>query len=204
VPKSQLGDKLLYEVEQVLHAARVNRSYELLLGCLVRNEFVFHLRNDVTLIDPLVDLLQQMMAGMRLCDATNRVRIGLALTHALLNALFRGNLEIGADQVARALDLLEEPAPPQLVAERLSSPPYRDRKIYVSVAMGADEARFVIRDEGPGFETSEVPRPGDPDALDRAGGHGLLLMQTFMDEVTFNEAGNEVTMVKKQDADSNA
>jgi hypothetical protein len=204
VPKSQLADKLLYEVEQVLHAARVNQSYELLLGCLVRNEFVFQLRNDVTLIDPLVDLLQQMVSGMRLCNAANRVRVGLALRHALLNALFRGNLEIDSEQVPRALDLLEQSAPPELIAERLSGPPYRDRTIDLSVRMQADEARFVIRDEGPGFDTSRVPKPGDPDALDRAGGHGLLLMQTFMDEVVFNEAGNEVTMVKRRDADSNA
>ena len=28
-------------------------------------------------------------------------------------------------------------------------------------------------------------------------GRGLLLMRTFMDEVTFNETGNEVTMIKR-------
>jgi anti-sigma regulatory factor (Ser/Thr protein kinase) len=48
---------------------------------------------------------------------------------------------------------------------------------------------------------SRVPRPGDPDALERDSAHGLLLMQTFMDEVKFNEAGNEVTMIKRRPRD---
>ncbi|MBL7041893.1 MAG: ATP-binding protein [Pirellulaceae bacterium] len=29
--------------------------------------------------------------------------------------------------------------------------------------------------------------------------HGLLLMQTFMDEVVFNDEGNEVRMVKRRE-----
>ena len=34
VPKSQVGQRLVDEVSQVLHVADVSRSYELLLGCL--------------------------------------------------------------------------------------------------------------------------------------------------------------------------
>ncbi len=199
VPKSQLVDKLEYEIERVLNASRVNRSYELLLGSLVRNELEFHLRNDVTLIDPLIDLLQQMMAGMKLCDATSRVRVCLALEHALLNALFRGNLEIGAGDVPNIYDVVKNASPPELVFQRLSSGPYRERKILLAASMSPERARFVIRDEGPGFDHSKLPKPGEPDALEREGGHGLLLIQTFMDEVSFNEAGNEVTMVKRRE-----
>ena len=33
----------------------------------------------------------------------------------------------------------------------------------------------------------------------REGGRGLVLMRTFMDQVSFNESGNEVTMVKRRD-----
>ena len=36
----------------------------------------------------------------------------------------------------------------------------------------------------------------DPKTLERVGGRGLVLMRHFMDEVTFNPAGNEVTLVK--------
>lgn len=201
VPKSQVSLRLVDEIAQVLHVSQVNRSYERLLGSLTRTEFAFQLSNDVELIDPLVDLLLQMMAGMRLCDSTGRVRVGLAIEHALLNALYRGNLEISLAEMLTTREMMVQGPPSAGLAEqRLSQSPYCDRRIDLDVKMSPDEARFVIRDEGPGFDTSKLPSRGNPEALEDKGGHGLLLMRTFMDEVTFNAQGNEVTMVKRREA----
>jgi anti-sigma regulatory factor (Ser/Thr protein kinase) len=57
------------------------------------------------------------------------------------------------------------------------------------------EAKFVIRDEGPGFDPSTLPDPTDPENLLRPCGRGVMLMRTFMNEVTFNDRGNEVTLI---------
>jgi len=201
VPKSQVSLRLVDEIAQVLHVSQVNRSYERLLGCLLRNEFSFQLTNDVELIDPLVDLLLQMMTGMRLCDSTGRLRVGLAIEHALLNALYRGNLEISSADMLTTREIMVQGAPSAgPVEQRLSQAPYCDRKIRLEVTMSSDEARFVVCDEGPGFDLSKLPGRGDPERLEEKGGHGLLLMQTFMDEVTFNARGNEVTLVKRREA----
>ena len=43
-----------------------------------------------------------------------------------------------------------------------------------------------------------VPDPTDPENLERPCGRGLLLMQTFMDEVRYNPKGNSVTMTKRR------
>ncbi len=202
VPKSQMREKLIEEIDQVLHAAEIDRSYELLLGCLQRNEFVFTLGNDTRLIGPLINLLLQMMSGLGLSDSTDRVRIGLALEHALLNAMFRGNLEITTEQLPRAREVLRAAQLEGLAAERASEAPYRDRKVYLDALMDRDEAKFVIRDEGPGFDISRVPRPGDVARLDCDEGQGLFRMTTFMDEVTFNGLGNEVTLIKRRDGEN--
>jgi anti-sigma regulatory factor (Ser/Thr protein kinase) len=58
------------------------------------------------------------------------------------------------------------------------------------------DAKFIVRDEGPGFDPHGLPDPTDPANLEKASGRGLLLMRTFMDSVSFNDLGNEVTMVK--------
>ena len=42
---------------------------------------------------------------------------------------------------------------------RRAQPPYRDRRIFVDVQIGQDEARFTVRDEGPGFNVSAFPQP---------------------------------------------
>ena len=58
-----------------------------------------------------------------------------------------------------------------------------------------DAARFVVADDGPGFDTTLFDRPVEPDDLTRIGGRGLLLIRTFMDQVSFNAGGDQITMV---------
>ncbi|MFC1596867.1 response regulator [Planctomycetota bacterium] len=201
VPKSQLADRLLGTMEEVLALARADRTYEQLINCLTRTEFTFFLENDTALIDPMVDLVQQMVAGMEVADFTGRLRIGVALKEALLNALFHGSLEISADAMQQVQDRLLDEKEASLVEQRRSEPPYRDRKIFVDVRITEAEARFVVRDEGPGFDVAAVPDPSSPGALEAEQGRGLSLMRTFMDEVVFNDSGNEVTMVKRRSGD---
>ena len=77
------------------------------------------------------------------------------------------------------------------VEERQTLQPYADRRIHFHAKMSTEEATFVIRDEGNGFDTSIVPTPGDDRLLERDGGQGLVLMTTFMTEIRFNDKGND-------------
>jgi len=199
VPKPQLGERLVEAVEEALSMAKADRTYDRLIGCLKRCEFAFELDNDPGLIDPLVDLVQQMVAGMRLTDATGRYRVGAAIKEALLNAIYRGNLEISFQQMQDTRVSLLEGKGEDVVQKRRGQSPYKDRRVQVAVVIGPDEARFVIRDGGPGFDPSKVPAAGRPGSLDPESGRGMVLMRAFMDEVTFNGAGNEATMVKRRE-----
>ena len=64
--------------------------------------------------------------------------------------------------------------------------------------MNQQEAVFVIRDEGEGFDPELLPDPTDPANLERVCGRGLLLIQTFMDHVEHNERGNQITMINNR------
>jgi anti-sigma regulatory factor (Ser/Thr protein kinase) len=57
----------------------------------------------------------------------------------------------------------------------------------------------VIRDEGHGFDVAMVPAVCRPSDLEAEQARGLALIRSFMDEVTFNEVGNEITMIKRKD-----
>jgi len=56
----------------------------------------------------------------------------------------------------------------------------------------------VIADEGPGFDPKSLPDPRDSESLESVSGRGVMLMRLFMDEVTYNESGNSVTLVKRK------
>lgn len=194
VPKSELADKLCDTVDEVLTATRRGQSYEKLIGCLKRTDFSYELSSDVSLIDPLVEMVQEMVSGMTLCDFNGRVRLGIALKEALLNAFYHGILEISVEEMqAGGKDRQRA-----LVEKRRSDSQFRDRKVFVDVEINRDEANFVIRDEGKGFDVSTVPERNDPHSIESKGGRGLGLIMSFMDEVRFNEQGNQISMTKRR------
>ncbi len=189
VPKGQLAQRLLTTVQQVL-TVTTEQAYEDLIRCLAKFDYTFELPNDPALIPPLVDLVQRFLASMGLCDATDAIRIGLALEEAVRNALYHGNLELGPEAREAAWRRGGE-----AFERRRNQPPFASRRIVVEVQIGLEQARLVIRDEGPGFDTAQLSDLRDPDAWDQAG-RGYRLMCAFMDEVTYNQLGNEVTLVK--------
>jgi len=195
VPKSKINEMLPTAVEQVSAMMSADRSYEKLIACMTRNEFTFELTNDPELIDPLVDLVQQMTEGLGLCNSIDRVRVGVALEHALLNALYRGNLEITAEDFEQASEQLLQGGE-NVIEQRAQEAPYSQRTIHVDVEITSEQATFVVRDQGNGFDQS-VPAD-DGLAIEQGAGRGLVLMRTFMDEVKFNDKGNEVSMTKRR------
>ena len=66
----------------------------------------------------------------------------------------------------------------------------------VVFTLGHDRASFRIEDEGDGFDTARLPDPTDPEMLFALSGRGILLTRTFLDEVSYNDKGNAVTLIK--------
>ncbi len=83
-----------------------------------------------------------------------------------------------------------------------------DRLVNLTYRVHDDCLEIVVRDQGPGFDRSSLPHAaiaGDPFThLDvreklglRAGGFGLLICQGMVDEMRYNDVGNEVTLIKR-------
>jgi len=195
VPKQTLSGNLLETVRSVLAVSCRRRSHSRLMCCMTENHCAFELENDSSLFGPLVTYLQEQAARLGLCDATQRTRIGVALEEALCNALFHGNLALDSELRER-----DDAAYRELLEKRRNEPPYRDRRIRVEAHFSREESRFIVRDEGSGFNPSALPNPVEPANLEKVSGRGVLLMRTFMDDVSYNETGNVVTMLKRCDS----
>jgi CheY-like chemotaxis protein len=192
VSKSQLATKLLETVHVVLAVANRMQSQARLERYLDRSARTFVLDNDPTLFGPLLACLQEEAARFRLWDETEQTRVGIALQEALSNALYHGNLELGAE-----LREMDEGAYHSQAMLRRHQAPFAQRRIHLQAEYSHEVARFTVRDEGRGFDPRTLPDPTDPTNLERVCGRGVLLMRTFMDEVEFNAAGNVVTLRKR-------
>jgi CheY-like chemotaxis protein len=194
VPKRNLATDLISTIEQVLSASQTDERRTRILGALAERVSRYVLENDPALVSPLVQVFREELVAFGLCDATGATRAGIALEEALLNAVYHGNLGVSS-----SLKLSGDGSFERLAAERRREAPYRDRRVRVSAELAPDEARFVVADEGPGFDVAALPDPTDPANLERPSGRGVLFMRTFMDDVRYNAVGNVVTLVKRRE-----
>ena len=83
-----------------------------------------------------------------------------------------------------------------------------DRLVTIRYRVYTDQLEIVVRDQGLGFDMTNLPHAaasGDPfthlDVRDklglRAGGFGLLICKGMVDELRYNDVGNEVTLIKR-------
>ncbi len=123
-------------------------------------------RSDIALISSLVDWLMSLIAVSR-CVLGDEQFVELALREALSNAMLHGN---------------------RLDAGKL---------VHIRCCCECGHGVFiVVRDQGHGFDPSNVPNPLAVENLGAEHGRGIHLMKLAMDEVSFEGQGTEVRMRK--------
>ncbi|TWU19319.1 ATP-binding response regulator [Allorhodopirellula heiligendammensis] len=203
VPKNRIDEMLNNTIVDVLGVIRTDASYAKLISTLRKNVFIFELPNDPMLISPLVGLLMQVSSGMELLPSIDMVRLGVAVEHAVANAMVHGNLQIPLDQCPSHHDLARYGEMSPAMQQRIKESPYCDRTVRVEAIAQTDQVRVIVTDQGDGFDTTTVPKKGqfDPKSLsedcEAPHGQGFILMTSFVDELVYNEKGNQVTLVKR-------
>ena len=83
-----------------------------------------------------------------------------------------------------------------------------EKLVRITYRLHPDKVTLIIRDQGAGFDPQRLPHAaGEEDPIAhlnirevlglREGGFGLLISRGLVDEMSHNEVGNEVTLVKK-------
>jgi anti-sigma regulatory factor (Ser/Thr protein kinase) len=129
--------------------------------------------------------LAQVLA--RLCPDPARVVLGL--TELLVNALEHGNLGITYQDKTLLLDAHQWRAE---VHRRQQLPENRDKRVRVRVERLPDRVRFLIEDEGPGFDWRAY-QEASPDRMLDSHGRGIVMarLESF-DRLEYLGAGNRV------------
>jgi DNA-binding response OmpR family regulator len=200
VPKRNLARDLLETVRDVLSVAQANRQQQRLTEFLTQSNSRFTLDTDTGPIMSIVNHLQGVLTDLQLLDETESIRVGVALETALHQAVCQGNLELREGQLQESYDLSDAGASYfQKLAERRRQQPYSERRVHCDAKISRDEAVFEIRHEGPGFDRAILDEPAkDADRLERDGERGWLLIKHFLDQVTLDESGQTLRLVKRR------
>ena len=194
VPKRELNDTLIPVLQQVMAVNKAAKSVSKVVKNAVESNITLEVTNDEAQIPDIISRLELPMVELELFDEGERMQIAMALDEALLNAMIHGNLEVSSE-----LRQSDDGAPyVNMIATRKKEAPYSERKVTIKLEASNEQVTFIIRDDGPGFDAAALRDPTDPENIERAGGRGLLLINAFMDEVSHNELGNEIRMVKRK------
>jgi anti-sigma regulatory factor (Ser/Thr protein kinase) len=163
--------------------------------CLIVQEIrQFLIPSDETAIGPVVDILVENLTRVGVCAMIESRLVAMALTEAIANAMYHGNLNINP-QLKLELSTAQFQ---EEVRKKKNSEEYKDRKIRIRCDLTPTEVKYVISDDGEGFDHREaLCAAAAPADVESHAGRGLFLLRNIMDEVIYNEKGNEVTLVKR-------
>lgn len=154
-------------------------------------EIELHIGCDPAAIPIVVGYIQRILEDYGLSSDRDRTRTGIALSEALSNAMIHGNLEVDSELRKNLTDDYYK-----MIDQRRVTEPYGSRRVDIVMRFSQASATFLIRDQGRGFDRAAVADPTDVENLLLPSGRGILLMKAYCDTVAWNEAGNEVTLIK--------
>ncbi len=131
--------------------------------------FVLELPSDPGVIETAVAYLVERLRAYAFGGSRLNLNFRVGVAEALANAIIYGN---GSDP---------------------------EKRVRVEVDLSADEVTLQVYDEGAGFDPTQVPDPTLPENLDGTGGRGIFLIRELMDEVRYNEPGNCVRLVLRNE-----
>jgi CheY-like chemotaxis protein len=186
-------------VQSVFHLVDLHRDFRLAddgLRGLVNERRHFLFRSDELDVPSLVRHLTDRLVPMGFASTSNLDVISMAFHEALVNSLEHGNFEL--DSSLKSDLFAQEDLYTKLRDERMADPEYSGRLIEIRLAMDTERFEVEISDEGKGFDASRIsPMSGDSDMAPHCG-RGLPLIMLVMDEVHFNEKGNQIRLVLRR------
>lgn len=186
--------ELLKLVNKIMALAKERYAHDTLFSQLFveKHELVI---DTATLMDKnnfsqLTSEMTNRIAECKSLKNTGTLKLVLAIHEALRNSVEHGNLELPSNIKPELID--KEDPYEKLMQERLKDPKYAEKKIWLAFSRTDEKVELVIRDEGKGFDSKKMfDQQYDTDI-----GHnrGLILIRAGVDEVSYNDSGNEITL----------
>ena len=73
----------------------------------------------------------------------------------------------------------------------------KNKKVRLGLKQNKKSVRFVVEDEGIGFDYTNLPDPTNPKNIDKVKGRGIFLIKSLSDKTTFKNGGRVVEMLFK-------
>lgn len=70
----------------------------------------------------------------------------------------------------------------------------RDKVVDMELHLDDDQIKFVVMDQGKGFDYDHLADPTAPENLEKSGGRGIYIMKHLCDDIKFEDQGRKTVL----------
>jgi len=182
-------EEALDKIETVMAAERENKAAVELIS---EQKVVMSFASDLNKIRNVISYFNrytQDLCGVFDLEAN---KLAICLQECLTNAIIHGNFKVESRLKEEDWSAFD-----QLIRERQADAELGGKKVFITLHQTPQALTFEVRDEGEGFDPAILPDPTHPESWLKLSGRGILFIRSYIDEVTWNDVGNSITMVKR-------
>ncbi len=157
----------------------------------------FVIDNDPLAVSIYAGIAATTLAQRGLVDPDLKMHLQLALSELIINGVEHGNCGITYEEKSAFLEKGRSVV--DLVAEKCKDPHIRAKRVFFEWEIQTEGTRFVIRDEGEGFDVKGLSAKLKREGSYALHGRGILMARGIATKLSYNGKGNEVTLLMRHD-----
>ena len=160
---------------------------------ILSDEKTYIIPNDLQLVRPITEHLIRDLFNMGIVNCDELFNVKFGVQEMIVNAIEHGNLGITYEEKSALLDNGEDIG--EFIRRRADNPQYANKKVTLKYTLTQDYVKYTITDEGSGFNYNDIPIEITDENFKSVHGRGIIMSRAAFDEFSYNDKGNEVTMV---------
>ena len=153
----------------------------------------FSIPNDILAVPIYAGIASTSLAQSGKLSSDKKMHLQLALAELIVNGIEHGNCGVGYDEKT---DFMENGGSVvELVAEKCKNKKTAAKHVHFEWETHNDFTKYVIRDEGPGFDVGELNKTLKSQNELSLHGRGIRMARHLSKEIYYNKKGNQVTLI---------
>jgi len=157
----------------------------------------FNIDNDLLAVPLYASIGATILSQRGLINPDSKMHLQLALIELIVNAIEHGNCGITYEEKTQSLE--SGVTSVELIAQKCKDPEINSKTVYFGWEIKPDMSKFIIRDQGNGFDVnSYIEKIKKQDAYSLHG-RGIRMAAKLSHRITYNSKGNKVSLIFKHD-----
>ncbi|MBD3320714.1 MAG: cyclic nucleotide-binding domain-containing protein [Chitinivibrionales bacterium] len=184
-------DKHLPRVMNIIHNNRRILFQREIGSDIIRNiSASFNLHNDPVEASCYANLICNFLYNCNRLDVDQKDLLNFSLNELLLNAIEHGNCGITYEEKSAWLE--RGGSMTELIESKCANPSVARRAVAFDYTITPTHSRFVITDEGDGFDWRSIADANAQENCMKPHGRGIMVTRKFTRNLVFNDKGNQV------------